>query len=203
MAFSYITPRPVHNKQDKESHAEFKHDINQYAVQNPNAKILFFDESRFGTHSKIGHGWFIKGSRTQIKIKLGFENFYVYSAVSSFDGFNFSLLLPNVDTSCMNVYLSELSKALPHEQIILVLDGAGWHRSAALSVPTNIKLIQLPAYSPELNPVERLWAYIKYHLIRNRVYSSVMDLYDVVCNFMRNLKDDVVKSICNCSYMDI
>lgn len=165
--------------------------------------MLFFDESRFGTHSKIGHGWFIKGTRTQVKIKLGFENFYIYSAVSSIDGFNFSLLMPSVDTACMNAYLLELSKSLEQEQIILILDGAGWHRSDALHVPNNITLIQLPAYSPELNPVERLWAYIKHHLIRNKIYMSITNLYDAVCSFMQDLSDEMVKSICHCDYMDI
>lgn len=191
----------MHNKQNKASHDEFKRNVNQYISQNPNAKILFFDESRFGTHSKLGHGWFIKGTRTQVKIKLGFENFYVYSAVSSCDDFNFSLLMPGVDTACMNVYLDELSKSLPQEQIVLILDGAGWHRSESLLVPKNITLIQLPSYSPELNPVERLWAHMKHNLIRNKVYSSITELYDGVCNFIKDLKCDTIKSVCSCNYM--
>ena len=61
-------------------------------------RVFFFDESRFGTHSKIGHGWFEKGPRPTIKVKLGFQNFYLYSSVDSNDGSNFSLILPNVDT---------------------------------------------------------------------------------------------------------
>jgi hypothetical protein len=172
-------------------------------LQKPNAKILFFDESRFGTHSKLGHGWFISGSRTQVKVKLGFDNFYLYSAVSSMDGFNFSLILPNVDTDCMNAYLAELSNTLVGEEIILVLDGAGWHRSISLEVPENITLMQLPAYSPELNPVERLWAYAKYHLIRNKIYTSLKSLNDEVCRFFSDLKDETVISICSCDYMVI
>ena len=170
---------------------------------NPTAHLLFFDESRFGTHSKIGHGWFEIGSRTQIHISLGFKNFYVYSAVSNLNGFNFNLIMPNVDSQCMNVYLSELSKALHGENIILVLDGAGWHRSVTLIIPDNIKLVYLPPYSPELNPVERLWAYMKYHLIRNRIYSSLSALEEAVLNFIRVLTNDVVKSICSCDYLVI
>lgn len=136
-------------------------------------------------------------------ISLGFKNFYVYSAVSSVDGSNFSLIMPNVDTECMSVFLSELSKAFPSENIILVLDGAGWHKSSTLMVPENIMLIHLPAYSPELNPTERLWAYMKYHLIRNKIYSSISMLENAVSDFVCGLTNDIVETICSCTYLDI
>jgi transposase len=57
----------------------------------------------------------------------------------------------------MNVFLSELALSFANKQILLVLDGAGWHRSRELVVPGNIELFFLPPYSPELNPVENLW----------------------------------------------
>ncbi len=72
MKFSYITPRPVHNGQDKSKQEEFKKkDLNETIVMYPEKELFFFDEPRFGTHSKIGHGWFKKGIRTQVKVKLG------------------------------------------------------------------------------------------------------------------------------------
>ncbi len=97
--------------------------------------LFFFDESRFGTHSKIGHGWFKKGKRTSVKIKLGFQNFYIYSAVNPTSGESFTLKLPRVDTVCMNVFLKELSGELNGAEINLVMDGAGWHKSKDLVVP--------------------------------------------------------------------
>ena len=61
-------------------------------------KIVFFDESLFETHSKIGHGRFSKAYRTKIPVKLGFQNFYIYSAVNVYTGDDFSFIMPNVDT---------------------------------------------------------------------------------------------------------
>lgn len=185
------------------SSRSLKKNLQEIVNLNPGVRLLFFDESRFGTHSKLGHGWFELGSRTQVSISLGFKNFYVYSAVSSLDGFNFNLIMPNVDTACMNIYLSELSAELSHEKVILVLDGAGWHRSDALEVPNNIMLVYLPAYSPELNPTERLWAHMKYHLIRNKIYSSVASLELAVSDFILKLTNDLVDGICTCNYLDI
>lgn len=78
----------------------------------PQKALYFFDESRFGTHSKIGHGWFEKGSRTGVKVKLGFENFYVYSAINPVFGDDFSLILPYVNTECLNLFfVGDVGKA--------------------------------------------------------------------------------------------
>ncbi|MBY0501954.1 MAG: hypothetical protein K2P93_08160, partial [Alphaproteobacteria bacterium] len=66
---------------------------------------FFFDESRFGTHSNIGHGWFKKGLRTTVSVKLGFKNFYVYSAVNPRTGEDCSLLFPHANGDCFNAYL--------------------------------------------------------------------------------------------------
>jgi len=74
--------------------------------------------------------------------------------------------MPNVDTACMNVFLEELAEEIK-EDFILIMDGAGWHKSKNLIVPKNIQIFLLPPYCPELNPVERLWKFIKDNTIKN------------------------------------
>jgi len=64
--------------------------------------------------------------------------------------------LPRCDTECMRIFLEEISRRHANEKIAIVLDGAGWHKSKSLDLPDNIRLIHLPAYSPELNPVEHI-----------------------------------------------
>ena len=162
-------------------------------LKNPNKPILYFDESRFGT--KTGLGWFKKGIRTPIKVKLGFKNFYLYSSVHPVSGKHFTLLMPNVDTSCMNVYLKELSQEIK-EDFILIMDGAGWHKSRNLIIPKNIQIILLPPYCPELNCVERLWRFIKDNIIKNKVFETLIELENQVCEFVKNLGNEIVKSIC-------
>ena len=65
----------------------------------------------------------------------------------------------------MNVFLSEMAKQIDEKDIIMVMDGARWHHSKELKIPPNIEIIYLPPYCPELNPVERLWLYIKQNTI--------------------------------------
>lgn len=83
----------------------------------------------------------------------------------------------------------------------MVLDGAGWHKSAELRVPANIELLYLPPYSPELNPVEKLWQYIKSKVLRNKFYDNLLDLENAVCDFIRGISQDTIMSNCACDYL--
>ncbi len=164
-------------------------------------ELWFFDESRFGTHSKIGHGWFRTGIRTPVKIKLGYKNFYLYSAANPKTGKEFTLLLPNVNINCMNIFLKEFSKTIKQRKVLIVMDGAGWHKSDKLKYPENIRILIQPAYSPELNPIEKLWQYIKDHTIKNKIYKTLPDLENQVCKFVRTLNPEIIRSICNVNYV--
>ena len=103
--------------------------------------------------------------------------------------------MPNVDTDCMNVFLEELSEEIK-EDFILIMDGAGWHKSKDLIVPKNIQIVLLPPYCPELNPVERLWKFIKDNTIKNKVFETLKSLEENVCEFVKNLTDEVVFGVC-------
>ena len=154
------------------------------------------DEARFGTHSKLGHGWFPKGIRSRVNVKLGFENFYVYGAVEPASGEAFTLLLPSTNTETMSVFLEEFAQMYPTEKLTLVMDGAGWHKAKKLRIPENIKIIFLPPYCPELNPVERFWLYIKKEVLRNKIYDSLDQLKDATCDFLNSISSFTIINLC-------
>ena len=81
------------------------------------------------------------------------------------------------------------------------MDGAAWHKSKSLVVPRNIRIIIQPPYSPELNPVERLWLYIKKCTIRNKVFNDVEQLHSVIALFIRSLTASKTKRVCNVNYI--
>jgi len=166
------------------------------------ADVLFFDEARFGTHTKLGYGWFKKGSRAITKIKIGYKSFYLYSAISACIGENVTLILPRVNTDCMNVYLKYLSEQYVGQKIALIMDGAGWHKSKGLEVPENIRIFLLPPYSPELNPVEQLWLHVKQNVLYNRLFETLEQLEEKVIDFLRTLQDHTVAQICANNYLD-
>jgi len=133
-------------------------------------------------------------------VKLGFKNFYLYSAVEPRTGENFTLEISHVNTKCLSVFLKELAKTCPDDEIILVMDGAGWHRSKDLLIPPSIDIVYLPPYSPELNPVERFWEHIKRYTLRNQVYLTLNALKERVANFLNALDKTAVQSICAAKY---
>ncbi len=95
----------------------------------------------------------------------------------------------------MNVFLSELSTAYPDDYIILVCDGASWHKAKALEVPDNIRLFFLPPATPEMNPTEQIWTEIRKRGFRNEIFKTldkvVMRLGDTICS----LTTDTIRSI--------
>lgn len=113
-------------------------------------------------------------------------------------------LMPTADTFCMNLYLCQHSRYVgPDVQVILVLDQAGWHKSKALNIPPNITIVTLPAYSPELNPIELLWLYLKSHYLSNRVYPDIDALYQAATNAWNETtsKPELIRSLCNNSWI--
>ena len=103
----------------------------------------------------------------------------------------------------MNVFLSEFSREIGSSEALVIMDGAGWHKSTKLNIPTNIEIMYLPPYSPELNPVERLCQYIKNALLKNKIYKGLDELEEAVCYFITQLKYDTIQQICSLHYTSI
>lgn len=170
-------------------------------LKKENIQIMFFDEGRFGLQSTYTRVWSWKGEVPRVKVKQGFKSTYVYSAVSPFTGESFSLILPGVNTELMNIYLYELSKAFEGQKVVLIMDQAGWHKSKGLKEYSNIDFIFQPAYSPELNPIERLWKWLKKEMLHNRIYESLEQLIDQLSKEYQKLSKEKFKSICACNYL--
>lgn len=97
--------------------------------------------------------------------------------------------------------MQELGHFLGDRKAILVLDGAGWHKASKLAVPDNIELYFLPPYSPELNPVERFWQYIKNNTIKNKIYKTLESLEIEITTFLKGITRDVTASVCTVNYL--
>jgi putative transposase len=95
----------------------------------------------------------------------------------------------------MNIFLGWLSKKYPDDIIILVMDGASWHRSKGLIVPENIQFFYLPPATPEMNPIEQIWSWIRRHGFRNEVFQTLDKVVDRLCDTIRSLSCSTIKSI--------
>ena len=125
------------------------------------------------------------------------EYTYAYGAVSIADGQWDSLILPNTNTQCMQIFLDEIAARYPADRIVMVFDGAGWHRCSDLVVPENMKFLPLPAYSPELNPVENIWEELREKWFHNKVFADLDALEEQLLSGLKHLEGhpELTKSI--------
>jgi hypothetical protein len=90
-----------------------------------------------------------------------FEAFYLYGAVEPVTGERFFLEFSYLDTVCFQAFLNEFSKTYRDSLNILQVDNASSPRAKNLLIPENVILLFQPAYSPDVNPIERLWQSLK------------------------------------------
>ena len=162
-----------------------------------NHVIFFFDEGRFGLQSTLARIWAKRGEPLQVKVQQGYKSFYIYSCVSPHCGESFSLFLPEVNTEMMNIFFEELSNQYPDKDILMILDQAGWHKAKDLKVTQNITLMFLPPYSPELNPVEKLWQWLRKEVTHNNLFKTLKTLMDALENEFHNLTPLKFKQLCH------
>ena len=160
------------------------------------------DEARLGQQGTLTRVWARTGSRPSIVKQTEYDWVYLWAAVEPATGASVAMITPTVNTELMNQFLEGLSGTLAQdEHAILTLDNAGWHVARALKIPTNVSLLFLPAYSPELNPVERLWAWLRSHQLSNRVYADYKHLLDAATQAWDRLDEATIKSVCACSWI--
>ncbi len=114
-------------------------------------------------------------------------------------GADFTLVLPSVNADLMNLFLAYFAATLPADvHVVIVLDGAGWHDPRALDIPDNLTLVFQPPYCPELNPVERLWLYLKDRFLSIRVLDDTNAIIDACCAAWKKLlaEENRIKSLC-------
>ena len=165
---------------------------------------MFMDEARFGRISDVRRCWAPLGIRPCVPSQIVREYTYAYAAVCPFDGDLDALILPEVNTEAMSIFLKELSGSHRDEEIVLILDKAGWHTAANLNIPENITLHRLPPYRPELNPVEHLWDELREKWFRNKYFASLDAVEDQLAEGLKFLIEhpDQVKCMTLFDWMD-
>ena len=151
---------------------------------------MFQDEARFGRMSDSRRCWAPAGVRPEVSAQVVREYEYAFAAVSPHDGTLDSLVLPAVHAEAMSIFLHEVSQRHPNELILMVLDGAGWHKAKRLLLPANMRLVFLPPWSPQLNPVEHLWDEVREKWFGNRVFDSLSAVEEQLLTALKILEED-------------
>jgi putative transposase len=210
LGYSYLRPRLRHRKADPQAQAAFKEQLPQRLKEIADAhpekrlRVFFQDESRFGQQGTTTTVWARRGSRPTAVRQTEYEYLWVLGAVCPETGRGEGLLSPRLNTQVVQVFLQQFSATLANdEHAIMLWDGAGFHTSPKLQVPHNITLLQLPPYSPELNPMENLWHFLKSHYWSNRAYADYEELEEAAMDAWRIavLDPELMKTVCNAPYV--
>ncbi len=160
------------------------------------------DEARIGQQGTLTNVWAERGSRPAAVRQTEYEWCYLFAAVNPLTGASSAIVAPTVHTKLMDQHLRFISETVGAEKhVVLVLDRAGWHVANDLKVPRNITLLHLPSYSPELNPIERIWAYLRSHYLSNRIYTDYDHLFDETSAAWNLLDEERLKSITATSWL--
>jgi hypothetical protein len=151
-------------------------------------EIWFQDEARIGQKNGLVRQWARRGTRPRQPADQRYESAYLFGAICPARGVGAALALPFADTEAMQMHIDEIALHVAKgAHAVLLLDRAGWHTTDNLVWPRNITPILLPSRSPELNPVEQVWQYLRANWLSNRVFETYDDIVDAACEAWRNL----------------
>ena len=168
-------------------------------------EVWFQDEARFGQQGTLTRVWAKRGSRPRALRQTKYEWLYVLGAVSPATGQSVGLLSPYLNTQIVNTFFEQFIREVdPDVHVVMVWDQAGFHTSKELKIPQNMTIIPLPAYSPELNPVENLWHYLRSHYWSNRTYTDYDALRLAAIDAWQEAALDpaIIQSVCRASYAE-
>ena len=163
-------------------------------------EIWFQDEARLGQKNGLVRQWARKGTRPRQPADQRYQNAYLFGAICPATGKGAALMMPKANARAMQAHLDEISLTIaPSAHAGLLMDRAGWHTTAKLTVPKNITIILLPSRSPELNPMENVWQYMRQTWLSNRVFETYADILDAGCTAWNRLiaQPDTIRSIGN------
>lgn len=159
-------------------------------------EVWFQDEARIGQQGTLTRVWGQRGSRPRAVRQTEYKWGYIFAAVNPLTGASSALIAPTVGAGLMSEHLRMIAdEAGEGTHVVLVLDGAGWHVAKALRVPESMTLLFLPPYSPELMPIERVWAWMRQHHLSNRVFADEAHIDAAIAESWNRLDPERLRSI--------
>ena len=196
-------PRPVPEPPDREAWEDrreaFARELLGY-LEDPAAGVFFGDEAGFEGDPRPRRKWVKRGSRPTQGYYGGHVRQNVVGAVNPASGQLISLIVPHCDTEVFQAFLDTMAAEAPRRlgrRILLVLDNAGWHKTRRLNWH-HIEPVHLPPYSPDFNPIERLWQHLKSNYLAGFPTKHHDELCQKLFDSLRDVlgRPDTIRSVC-------
>jgi hypothetical protein len=180
--------------------------LSEVARRHPDAERQLWcqDEARVGQKGRGTRVWYERGVRPDGVADRRYASAWIYGAVRPGTDDAFALVLTETSAAAMQVFLDRCAANLaPGVHAALLLDQAGWHIAKAIAVPANLSLIHRPPYSPDLNPVERLWLYLRERFLAHRLFADLDAILDGCSDAWNRLcaEPGRIASLTDCAYL--
>lgn len=162
-----------------------------YRCENRAIRYWCSDESRLGLKTITRRRLTQRGVKPMGQVQWSFKSYYLYGLIEPLTGENFFLECSHLNTECFEAYLHEFSQTYPNELHIIQLDNARFHTAKRLIIPDNVVLWFQPPYSPECNPIERFWAWVKSKLAW-RLFDNLEQLQKATASILNQVSNDFV-----------
>jgi hypothetical protein len=154
-------------------------------------EVWFQDEMRAGQKNALVYQWAPRGTRPVQPQDQRYESAYLFGAVCPARGVGAAVAMPRANTEAMQHHLDAIAAHIAAgAHGLVVLDRAAWHTTAKLAVPANLTLLPQPAKSPDTNPQENVWQYLRQTYLSNRVFDTYEAIIDALCEAWRKLTAD-------------
>jgi transposase len=167
--------------------------------------IWFQDEARIGQQNTTTRMWAPKGTRPDAIKQQQFEYAHIYGAICATNGKTEALITPNLSKKIMRDHLQLISDATEKgRHAVVIMDGAGWHIESMELAFDNLSIIKLPPYSPQLNPIEKVWSWLRQHHLANRCFSGYENIVDSISDAWNDFRsiEKRVKDISHMSWLN-
>ncbi|WP_217555999.1 IS630 family transposase [Vibrio metschnikovii] len=212
MGFSWITSRSKHPKQSQQVQDDFKKFKIETILKIPghisleSVDVWFQDEARFGQQNTTTRLWAPRGTRPRAIKQQQFEYAYLFGSVCPARGIGEAIMVPWVNKEIMINHLAQISKAtIKGHHAVVIMDGASWHTDDIAAQFDNVSIIKLPPYSPELNPIEQVWSWLRQHFLANQSFTNYNDIVEKVCHAWNRFLEctDRVQRMCKRDWIEL
>jgi transposase len=194
-------PRPCHEKHDPAAAVAFKATLHQKLASlkvpvGQRVRLWVADEMRYGLQPVTRRVWALRNRRAVAPVHPRYQWGYVFGALQvGAEGAAEFFYCPTVNLEGSRAFLAQVAASDPAATHVVLWDGAGFHPGDGdPGVPANVRLIALPPYSPELNPVEKLWDQLK-DCLCNRVFANLESLEAIMTEFLRGFWQDAQRVV--------
>ena len=175
--------------------------LNTYLID-----VWFQDEAIFGQQNTTTRLLAERGSRPRAVKKQQFEYAYLFGSVCPARGIGEAMVIPWVNKDIMVEHLKQISAVTEKgRHAVVIMDGAGWHTNDIAEQFSNVSIIKLPPYSPELNPIEQVWIWLRQHYLANQSFIDCQDIVSKVCTVWNRFLEraDRVTKMCTRDWINL